>query len=125
MYEYNQYILNHKNSVIFEIIEIISLFFLTIYYLIKNHYVLSIVYLVPFIEHIRQVKYEYRQEGGSLIDYLTLCYFICVSIYSIKTSARLSFVAAICGCLIHIITIIKKTSFTELVSSDDIKNYIY
>jgi len=117
-----QSILSHKHSIIFEILELVVLFILSTYYLIHNYYLLSILYFVPFVEHIRQVIYQYRQQGGSSIDYLTLFYFVGLCIYSFKISVKLSLFVALIGCSIHIFTIIKNQPFLDEVSIADIKS---
>jgi len=124
MYQKKQYILNKKQSIIFEIFEVVALFLIVIYYLYINNKILAILYFVPFIEHIRQISFNYRQKGGSLTDYITLFYFFFIMLYSIHIHNKLSIAASVLGIVIHIITITTKTAFAQLVSLDDIKKSI-
>jgi hypothetical protein len=118
------YILNYKQSILFEIFEINLLLILVVNYILTHKYILSILYVVPLIEHIRQVKCEYRQKGGSLIDYITLFYLIGITAYSFVIQDMLSFIVALSGTVIHLITIHKRMTFSRVVGRDDIKKYI-
>lgn len=86
--------------------------------------ILAMIYIIPIIEHIRQIIYYCRQYGGSLEDYITFFYFLLVMLYSISISNKLSIIASTIGVIIHIITITTRTTFSQLVSQNDIKNFI-
>lgn len=124
MYQHKEYILSKKQSIIFEIFEVVALFLILIHYLYIDNKILAIIYAVPFIEHIRQITFNYRQKGGSFIDYITLFYFFVLLLYSIHIYNKLSIIACVLGIIIHIITITTKTTFSQLVSIDDIKKFI-
>lgn len=125
MYKYKKYILNKEQSIIFEISELVVLFLIVIYYLYIDKKILALFFAIPFIEHVRQITIYYRQEGGSFIDYITLCYFLFGLCYSISVSNNLGAIACIIGIVIHVITIITKTSFSQLISYDEIKKYLF
>ena len=125
MYEYKQFILTKNQSIVFEIVELIALFLVVVFYIYNNNIILTIAYLLPFIEHIKQVVYIYRQDGGSYIDYITLFYFLLIMLYSISISDKLSIIASLIGIIVHIITITTQTSFSQLVSYKEIQNYLF
>ena len=125
MYEYKQFILTKNQSIVFEIVELIALFLVVVFYIYNNNIILTIAYLVPFIEHIRQVVYVYRQDGASYIDYITFFYFLFIMLYSISISDKLSIVASSIGIIVHLITITTQTSFSQLVSYKEIQNYLF
>tara|TARA_Y100000739_G_C20386844_1_gene363779 strand:+ start:110 stop:490 length:381 start_codon:yes stop_codon:yes gene_type:complete len=124
MYEYRQFILNKKHSIIFEIIELTVLVSIVTFFFHVDEKILAMIYIIPIIEHIRQVIYYCRQYGGSLEDYITFFYFLLVMLYSISISNKLSIIASTIGVIIHIITITTRTTFSQLVSHNDIKNFI-
>ena len=125
MYEYKQFILTKNQSMLFEIFELIALFLVVVFYICNNNIILTIAYLVPFIEHVRQVVYVYRQDGASYIDYITFFYFLFIMLYSISISDKLSIIASLIGIIVHIITITTQTSFSQLVSYKEIQNYLF
>jgi len=125
MYEYKQFILTKNQSIVFEIVELIALFLVVIFYIYNNNIILTIAYLVPFIEHIRQVVYVYRQDGGSYIDCITFFYFVLILLYSISISDKLSIVASSIGIIVHIITMTTQTCFSQLVSYSECQNYLF
>jgi len=125
MYEYKQFILTKNQSIVFEIVELIALFLVVIFYIYNNNIILTIAYLVPFIEHIRQVVYVYRQDGGSYIDCITFFYFVLILLYSISISDKLSIVASSIGIIVHIITMTTQTCFSQLVSYNECQNYLF
>jgi len=124
MYEYRQFILNKKHSILFEIIELTVLVSIVTFFFYVDEKILAMIYIIPIIEHIRQVIYYCRQYGGSLEDYITFFYFLLVMLYSISISNKLSIIASTIGVIIHIITITTRTTFSQLVSYNDIKNFI-
>ena len=114
------YILNKKQSIIFEIIELFVLFCITIYYLIKKEIIFSVIWLIPFIEHIRQITLKFRQNGGGTADILTIIYFISTCIYSYFNKKYISFSLSFLAIIIHIITITTIKTFMHIVSIEDI-----
>jgi len=124
MYEYRQFVLNKKHSIIFEIMELTVLVSIVTFFFYVDEKILAMIYIIPIIEHIRQIIYYCRQYGGSLEDYITFFYFLLVMLYSISISNKLSIIASTIGVIIHIITITTRTTFSQLVSHNDIKNFI-
>ena len=116
-------ILNKRHSLIFEIFELVYLLIIMLYYYHTNKKIVSLFYLIPFLEHVRQIVYVERQQGGSYIDYVTLIYFISVAIYSYRTKAYASVVTAIGGSIIHLVTISTKRQFAHSVSMQDILSF--
>lgn len=116
-------ILNKRQSLMFEIFELVYLLVIMLYYYLTNKKVVSLFYVIPFIEHIRQIAYMERQRGGSYIDYITLLYFISVAIYSYRAKAYASVITATGGCIIHLITISTKRQFSHSVSTRDILSF--
>lgn len=118
-------ILNYEQSVLFEIFELTILFSLIIFYIFNNNTVLTIAYSIPFIEHIKQIRYRYRQKGDSMIDKVTFFYFLIIMLYSITITDHLSILVSFVGMLIHIVTMNSKKSFARIVSYQDIKKYLF
>ena len=125
MNKYKKYILNKEQSIIFEISELVVLFLIVIHYLYIDKKILALFFTIPFVEHVRQITIHYRQEGGSFIDYITVFYFLFGLCYSVSVSNKLGAIACIIGIVIHVITITTKTSFSQLVSYDEIKKYLF
>jgi len=107
-----------KNAILFELLEIIILLYLIIYYINKS-YILSIIYLIQFIEHIRQIIYKYRQFPNSNIDKLTLFFQLSILVYSIYNKYWVSSIAILVGIFIHLFQIITNRNFTDIVSYKD------
>ena len=120
----NKYILTYSESVLFEIVEICVLLMLVIYYIFTNKIILSILYAIPFIEHLLEIKYKDRQKGGSLVDYITLMYLLGIAIYSVYIDEKISIAIALFGTMIHLITIYTKSSFARVVGFQDIIDFI-
>ena len=116
-------ILNKRYSLIFEIFELVYLLAIILHYYFANKKIISLFYLIPFLEHIKQIIYAERQRGGSYIDYVTLLYFISVAIYSYRAKAYVSVITAIGGCIIHLVTISTKRQFSHSVSIGDILSF--
>ncbi len=116
-------ILNERQSIMFEIFELVYLLAITLYYYFANKKIVSLFYLIPFLEHVRQIVYAGRQRGGSYVDYVTLLYFISVAIYSYRAKAYISAITAIGGSIIHFVTISTKRQFAHSVSMQDILSF--
>tara|TARA_B110000208_G_C11524694_1_gene341980 strand:+ start:300 stop:695 length:396 start_codon:yes stop_codon:yes gene_type:complete len=107
-----------KNAILFELLEIVILLFLIIYYSNKS-YILSIIFVIPFIEHIRQIIYKYRQAPNSNIDKSTLFFELAIFVYSIYNKYWISSIVSLTGVLIHLFQIITKRNWIEIVSYTD------
>jgi hypothetical protein len=112
-----------NNAILFELLEIIIILFLILYYSNKN-YILSIIFIIPFIEHIRQIIYKYRQAPNSTIDKITLIFEFGIFIYSIYYKYLISSIASLIGFLIHLFQIISKRNWIDIVSYNDILKLI-
>ena len=112
-------LITDKKAIVFELLEIISLLFLVIFYFKKNTF-LCIAFLIPLIEHIRQLFYSYRQKPKSMIANITIFFHLIVFIYSFYNKYWLSSFFSAIGFFIHLFQIITNRSFISIVSYKDI-----
>ena len=59
-------VLNEKQSILFEIVEVVSLIAISIILYKQKFYFLASVFALAFIEHINQILFCYRQTVDSL-----------------------------------------------------------
>ena len=116
-------LIKEKKAILFELLEILTLLFLIIYYGNKS-YVLSIVYFIIFIEHIRQLIYEYRQFPNSYIDKFTLFSQLLIFFYSIYNKYWISSIVVLVGIFIHLFQIITNRNWIDIVSYKDYINLL-
>ena len=110
----NNSLLNSSQSFKFEITEIALLIFLTYYYYKKNDNIISLVFFIAFIEHIRQITICYRQESGSIHEWITILIYLTMIIYSYVKNERLAILIFIIGIIIHCMSIFYNKSFSNL-----------
>ena len=125
MYKNKKFILTKKQSIIFEIIELVVLFFLILYYIYNKKNILTVAYLIPFFQHIKQITYIYRIHGGTYMDYIVFFYFLLILLYSLSISDKLSITVSLLGIIIHIITITTDKTLGPAISYKEIKNYLF
>lgn len=118
-------ILDKEQSILFEIFELTALFLIIVYYIYNKNTILIIAYIIPFIEHIKQITCGYRQRGDSMIDKVTFFYFTIIFLFSINNQNTLSIIVSLVGIIIHLITMITKKSFSQIVYYEDIQKYLF
>ena len=112
-------LLNKKQSIILEFIEIIVLIIVIILLYNQKKYILAIAFLGVFIEHIRQILFCYRQTLDSL-HVITLLLYIIFGIYSYYIKCYWIIYIFFIGSLFHIISLIYKRPLLDIVSIKDI-----
>ena len=107
-------ILDKKQSLIFEILEI-CVMLVAIFFLYKQkQYLLFFIFTLQFFEHINQIIFCYRQHLDSLqiitiiIDFVFIIYAYHVKCYWVIPLFTI-------GILIHVMSIYTKKSFTSIV----------
>jgi hypothetical protein len=107
-------ILDKNQSLFFEILETIVILGVTLKLYEQKQYILSIVFLLQFIEHIRQITYCYRQNTPQL-QILTIVLQSFFLFYAYKTKCLWVIPLFVIGICIHIFSIYNKKSFSDIV----------
>lgn len=115
-------LLNKKQSIILEFIEIIVLIIIIILLYSQKYYILSIAFSGVLIEHIRQILFCYRQTLDSL-HVITLLLYIIFGIYSYFIKCYWIIYIFFIGSLFHIISLIYKQPTLDIVCIKDISNF--
>ena len=113
-------LLTNNFAILFELFDIMILFYLMIYYSLIKDYAISTIFGMIFIEHINQITYNYRHYPNTIINYTILFIEIIIFIYCIyKKYLKTAFIISI-GVFIHTYQIIYNRNFVDIVSYKDI-----
>jgi hypothetical protein len=114
-------ILNHKNSVLFEIFKICVMIIVLFFLYKQKQFLLLLVFTIELLEHINQIIFCYRQNLNSLqIITIVLDFIFIIYAYLKKCYWIIPFF--IIGILIHVISIYYNKSFTDIVCITHTKN---
>lgn len=107
-------ILDKKQSLLFEILEI-CVMLVAIFFLYKQkQYLLFFIFTLQFFEHINQIIFCYRQHLDSLQIITIIIDFVFI-IYSYHVKCYWVIPLFTIGILIHVMSIYTKKSFTSIV----------
>jgi len=107
-------LLNHKNSVLFEIFEICILLIISFYLYKQKQFVLLLVFIIELLEHLYQITFCYRQHLNSL-QFITILLDLIFIIYAYYKKCYWVIPFFIIGILIHVISIYYNKSFSDIV----------
>ena len=114
-YNNNDTILSNKQSILFEITELILMIILIIYCYINKYYINGFMLCSAFIEHILQLYYCYRQTGGGLKNIITATIYIILILYNYFKNNKIFILIWLLGLIIHLISLITQKAFTKII----------
>jgi hypothetical protein len=107
-------LLDHKSSILFEILEIVILIIVIFILYKQKQYVLLLFFGLALLEHINQILFCYRQSLNSLQLVTILLYFVFI-IYAYNKKCNWVIPLFIIGIIIHAISIYYNKSFSGIV----------
>lgn len=114
-------ILNKSQSIYFEVFELMAIFCIIMLLYDEKQYILTLVFVLQFIEHINQIIFCYRQNSHDLhiITILLDVVFVLYAYYKECYWILPIFTYAIC---IHISSLYYNKAFTDVVCIFPVKN---
>jgi len=107
-------LLSYKNSILFEILEIIILIIVSVLLYKQKQFIICLVFVIALFEHINQILFCYRQDLNSLHIITIVIYFIFM-IYAFLKKCYWVIPLLIIGTLIHLISIYYNKPFSGIV----------
>ena len=106
-------ILNHRNSIIFECIEIVGLVLVSFFLYKQKQFILSMVFMIELLEHMKQIFFCYRQTSQS--SKITILFDVVFMIYAYLKKCYWVIPFFMFCIVIHIISIALDKAFTGIV----------
>jgi len=116
-------VLNKQDSFMFEIFEIVVICLISIILYKQKQFILSFVFIIQLLEHVKQIYFCYRQTNFSL-NIITILLDIVFMIYSFYKKCYWVIPLFIVGIIIHIISIYYNKSFSNIVCMNKFWKFI-
>lgn len=107
-------ILNRKQSLFFEIIELLVIFIVAIFLYKQKQFILFIVFTFAFLEHINQIIFCYRQNLSTL-KLITIFIYSIFMLYAYFKKCYWVIPLFIIGIFIHSLSIYYNKAFSDIV----------
>lgn len=111
-------VLDKKQSLYFEILELVVISGLIFMLFKERRYVLAFVFAVQLFEHVRQITLCYRQNTHSL-HLLTILLDVVFLVYAYQTKCFWIVPIFALAIAIHVVAMVQKKAFTDIVCVHD------
>ena len=112
-YNNKKSILDYNSTIIFEAVELVIIIILIIYCIFYKCLINGLVLSGVFIEHLLQLHYCYRQNGGSLRNNITGLAYMILILYNIVKQKYIFILIWTLGLSVHIISYVSGKSFSS------------